>query len=195
MRAKFIAAIAVFPALAGCFGPNGSERLADRVTTAIVANDMRPVEKEFNAIVRPKLENRQMVGKVSSDQLSALGRFKGVRETTPRGTSDGKHTFEADFQKAKWVEDMVIDTDGKIAAFHIHQAGQGISPASRGVTVMLIVLAAVRTLIGLFFVAEGVAGFVSHEAFYGYVRALAGAVPGVTAFPFSPRSRACADCC
>jgi putative oxidoreductase len=31
--------------------------------------------------------------------------------------------------------------------------------------IMLIVLAVVRTLIGLFFVAEGVMGFVSHEAF------------------------------
>jgi uncharacterized membrane protein YphA (DoxX/SURF4 family) len=30
---------------------------------------------------------------------------------------------------------------------------------------MLIVLAVVRTLIGIFFVAQGVAGFVSHDAF------------------------------
>jgi len=98
--------------------------LANRVTTAVIVNDMRPVEKEFNAIVRPKLENRQLVGRLS-DQLNALGRFKGVRETTPRDASDGKHTFEADFEKAKWVEDIVIDADGKIAAFHIHQAGPG----------------------------------------------------------------------
>jgi hypothetical protein len=122
VRAKLVAAIAVLSVLTGCFGPNHSERLADRVTSAIVANDMRPVLKEFNAIVRPKLENRQLVGRLS-DQLNTLGRFKGVRETTPREASDGKHTFEADFQKAKWVEDMVIDADGKIAAFHIRQAG------------------------------------------------------------------------
>jgi hypothetical protein len=122
MRTRVIAALAVLPMFVGCFGPNKNERLADRVTGAIMANDMRPVEKEFNAIVRPKLENRQQVGRLS-DQLNALGRFKGVRETTPRGTPDGKHIFEVDFQKAKWVEDMAIDADGKIASFHIHQAG------------------------------------------------------------------------
>jgi hypothetical protein len=105
--------------LTGCFGPNNSERLANRVTMAIIANDMRPVEKEFNAMVRPKLENRQMVGRLS-DQLNMLGRFNGVRETTPRGVPGGAHTFEVDFEKAKWVEDMTIDQDGKIATFHVH---------------------------------------------------------------------------
>jgi hypothetical protein len=122
VRAKFLAAFAVLPALAGCFGPNHNERLAERVTSAIIANDMRPVEKNFNAIVRPKLENRQQVGRLS-DQLNMLGRFKGVRETTSRGTGDGKHVFEVRFEKATWVEDMAIDADGKIAAFHIHQSG------------------------------------------------------------------------
>lgn len=124
MRLRLIAAIVVLPVLAGCFGPNRNERLADRVTRAVLANDMRPVVKEFNAIVRPKLENRQLVGRLS-DQLNALGRFKGVRETTSRDASDGKHTFDAIFEKAKWVEDIVVDADGKIAAFHIHQAGPG----------------------------------------------------------------------
>jgi hypothetical protein len=117
--AKLVAACMLVLMLTGCFGPNNSERLADRVTTAIIANDMRPVEKEFNAIVRPKLENRQMVGRLS-DQLNTLGRFKGVRETTSRGAPGGAHTFEADFEKAKWVEDMTIDQDGKIATFHVH---------------------------------------------------------------------------
>lgn len=123
MRLRLLAASVVLPTLVGCFGPNRSERLADRVTTAVIANDMRPVEKDFNAIVRPKLENRQLVGRLS-DQLNALGRFKGVHEITPSGTSDGKHSFEADFEKAKWVEELVIDSDGKVAAFHIHRAGQ-----------------------------------------------------------------------
>jgi hypothetical protein len=127
VRVRLIAAIVVLPLLAGCFGPNRNERLADRVTKAVLANDMQPVEKEFNAIVRPKLANRQLLGRLS-DQLNTLGRFKGVRETTPRDAADGKHTFEADFEKAKWIEDLVIDSDGKIAAFHIHQAGSGVAP-------------------------------------------------------------------
>ena len=106
--------------LSGCFGPNHNERLADRVTSAIVANDMRPVSKEFNAIVRPKLEDRASVGRLS-DELNALGAFKGAHETTPHEAPAGKHTFSARFEKATWVEDMTLDQDGKIASFHVHR--------------------------------------------------------------------------
>ena len=105
--------------LAGCFGPNHNEQLADQVTKAIVQNDMRPVEKDFNAIVRPKLLNRARVGELS-DELNALGSFKGVKETTEKGAPEGDHTFNAEFQKATWVEQMRIDSDGKIAAFYVH---------------------------------------------------------------------------
>jgi hypothetical protein len=106
---------------AGCGGANHqNEHLADQVTKAIIANDMRSVEKEFNAMVRPKLENRASVGRLS-DELNALGKFEGVHETTPQGSEGGKHTFAAKFEKATWVEDMTLDQDGKIAAFHVHR--------------------------------------------------------------------------
>lgn len=121
MRGKIFGASIALLSLTGCFGPNGAERLADRVTTAIIANDMRPVEKNFNALVRPKLENRQAVGRLS-DQLNRLGRFRGVHEKTPRGAPPGTHVFEADFEKEKWVEDMSIDQDGKVAGFHVHRS-------------------------------------------------------------------------
>ncbi|MFY9779839.1 MAG: hypothetical protein WAJ85_04930 [Candidatus Baltobacteraceae bacterium] len=98
---------------------NRYERLADDVTKAIVANDMRPVEGDFNALRRPQLEDRAKVGQLSND-LNALGAFKGVKETTPSGASEGYHTFSAAFEKATWNEDMTLDADGKIAAFHVH---------------------------------------------------------------------------
>lgn len=107
--------------VAGCGGAHHeNEHLADQVTRAIIANDMRPVEKEFNAIVRPKLENRASVGRLS-DELNTSGKFEGVHETTPQSSADGKHTFEAKFEKATWVEDMTLDQDGKITAFHVHR--------------------------------------------------------------------------
>ncbi|HEY0797929.1 MAG TPA: hypothetical protein VGD50_02205 [Candidatus Baltobacteraceae bacterium] len=105
--------------LTGCFGPSGNERLADAVTRAIVANDMRPVESDFNAMVRPKLADRERVGRLSDD-LNALGTYQGVHETTPQDAPAGKHRFEVDFANAKWVEDMALDADGKIAAFNVH---------------------------------------------------------------------------
>ena len=106
-------------ALAACGGENHYEQLADRVTKAIVANDMRPVEGDFNALRRPQLENRAKVGELS-DALNGLGAFKRTREDTSKDARPGYHHFSAEFGKATWVEDMALDADGKIASFHVH---------------------------------------------------------------------------
>ena len=106
-------------ALAACAGENANEKLADRVTQAVVSNDMRPVEKDFNALTRPKL-TRGAVGRLS-DELNALGKFQRTHETTPKDQTSGRHTFEAVFDKATWHEDMTLDEEGKIAAFYVHK--------------------------------------------------------------------------
>jgi hypothetical protein len=111
-----LAALAL--ALASCAGENHYEQLADQVTRAIVANDMRPVEKDFNALARPQLENRARVGELS-DELGALGAFKRTHEQTVAGETAGVHTLNAEFAKATWRIQMRIDSDGKIAAFRI----------------------------------------------------------------------------
>jgi hypothetical protein len=116
---RFAFPVAAVLLLAGCFGENHYEKMADQVTKAIIANDMRPVEPDFNAIVRPKLLNRSRVGQLS-DELNALGALKRIKENTPSGVQAGEHTFAVEFQKATWSEDMLIDADGKIAAFHVH---------------------------------------------------------------------------
>ena len=115
--------MALAPALAalslgGCFGPNHNEQLADQVTKAIVANDMRPVEGDFNALVRPRLLNRARVGELS-DELNGLGAFRRVKETTPKDATQGQHTFDAEFAKATWKEVMTLDSEGKIASFYV----------------------------------------------------------------------------
>jgi hypothetical protein len=108
---------------AGCFGPNQYERQADAVTKAIIANDMRPVEKDFNALVQPKLENRARVGALS-DQLNELGTFKGVKEDTPRDAPARAHKFTANFASAAWIECVTYDVDGKIASFDVLPPGR-----------------------------------------------------------------------
>ena len=115
---KRIAALACLAALAGCFGPNHYERQADAVTKAIIANDMRPVESDFNALVRPKLESRARVG-ILSDQLLTLGTFKGVKEDTPSDAPPRAHKFAANFEHATWIECMTYDSEGKIASFDV----------------------------------------------------------------------------
>jgi hypothetical protein len=98
---------------------NHAEKLATDVTKAVINNNMQPVEKEFNALARPELENRQRVGRLS-DQIVALGPLKSVKEDTPAGATAGKHHFVVTFEKATWDEDLTLDADGKISAFHIH---------------------------------------------------------------------------
>ena len=46
-------------------GPHESaaQREADKITRAVIANNMTPVSGDFNAIVRPKLQNRETVGR------------------------------------------------------------------------------------------------------------------------------------
>lgn len=98
---------------------NKAERLATDVTQAIAKNDMRPVEKDFNALRRPQLEDRAKVGRLSNDVI-ALGALKSIKEDTPKDSPAGYHHFTAQFDKATWVEDLTLDGDGKISAFHIH---------------------------------------------------------------------------
>jgi hypothetical protein len=118
VRRYLVPAAAAALALAGCFGENQYEKMADQVTKAIIANDMRPVEKDFNAIVRPKLLDRARVGTLS-DQLNALGPLKRIKENTPSGARTGEHTFAVEFQKGTWSEDMTLDSEGKIASFYV----------------------------------------------------------------------------
>ena len=110
-------------ALAGCAHENHTEQLADQVTRAIVANDMRPVAPEFNALVRPKLMQHEQVGRLA-DQLAPLGNFKRTKENTPAGTPAGTHQLIAEFERGTRVEDLTFDSEGKIAAFHLHSASE-----------------------------------------------------------------------
>ncbi len=107
------------------FRPHGNpyEKLATEVTQAIENNDMRPVEKDFNAIPRAQLEDHAKVGRLADD-LNALGKLKDIKEDTPAGSAPTYHHFQAHFEKGTWLEDMTMDNDGKIASFHVHAPRQ-----------------------------------------------------------------------
>jgi len=98
---------------------NSYEKLADSVTAAVAANDMRPVEAEFNALRRPELENHARVGRLS-DFVNELGAFQRTKEDTPANSPAGYHHFIAQFDKGTRSEEITLDADGKIARFQIH---------------------------------------------------------------------------
>ena len=125
MNVRALIAAATVLGLAGCFGENHYEKLADTVTKAVIANDMRPVESDFNAIVRPKLLNHTRVGALS-DRLAPLGNLRSIKEDTPSTAPAGEHDFAAHFAKSTWRIRMVMDSDGKISSYYItppHEAG------------------------------------------------------------------------
>jgi len=97
---------------------NRYEKLATDVTKAIAANDMHPVDKEFNALTREKLHDRGKVGQLS-DFVNADGKLKKIKEDTPSGSAPGFHHFVATFENGQRAEDLTVDADGKIADFHV----------------------------------------------------------------------------
>lgn len=100
------------------FHENKYEHLAAQITRAIAANDMRPVEKDFNAIRRPQLENRAKVGGLS-DFVNAEGKLEKIKEQTVSDAKTGEHRFVATFEKGRRAEDLTVDADGKVVDFHI----------------------------------------------------------------------------
>lgn len=99
-------------------GGNTYEKTADAVTIAIINNDMRPVESDFNAVRIPELENRVQVARLS-DMVAPLGAFKGSKEITPSGSAAGVHEFTETFANGSKFERFELDADGKILHFHI----------------------------------------------------------------------------
>jgi len=97
---------------------NRYEKLATDVTKAVAANNMQPVENEFNALRRPQLDDRGKVGRLS-DFVNEDGALKRIKEDTPSGSKAGYHHFIAEFQKGNRSEDLTVDSDGKIADFHV----------------------------------------------------------------------------
>jgi hypothetical protein len=99
-----------------------AEHLATVVTEALAANNMAPVESQFNALRRPELENRARVGRLS-DFVNAKGAFKNVSEDTPAGSPALYHHFIAHFANGDLQERLELDDDGKIAKFDVRSLG------------------------------------------------------------------------
>ena len=101
---------------------NKDEKLAARVTNAIIADNMKPVENDFNSLRWAELENRAKVGQLSQD-LNELGKLKSVKEDTPKDSRPSYHHFQAQFEKGTWEEEMTYDPQGKIGSFYVHAPG------------------------------------------------------------------------
>jgi hypothetical protein len=115
--ARVLLATSALAALAGCSFQNRNEREADRITRAVIDNDLRPVQDDITkgiTITRVKVAQW-------SDELNAQGKLISVKETTA-GCDPGWHCFNVKFQKHDYVERMRFDENGKVVDWDFHMA-------------------------------------------------------------------------
>lgn len=105
--------------MAACSFQNRNEREADRITRAVIDNDLRPVQDDLAkgiAITRVTVAEW-------SDELNAQGKLLSVKETTAN-CNPGWHCFDVKFEKRAYIENMRYDENGKVVNWRFHMAPQ-----------------------------------------------------------------------
>jgi hypothetical protein len=118
MKRYFAALTASVVILSGCSSKNRYEREADRITQAVIANNMVPVAGDFDSAARVTI-TRVAVARLS-DELNTQGPFRGVHEVQVQNEAPNMHAFDAKFEKHMYAETLVVDDDGKVREWHIH---------------------------------------------------------------------------
>ena len=104
--------------LGGCSTKNRYEREADKITNAVIADNMGPVFNDFDSSAQPTIR-RVAVARLA-DELNGQGKFLGVQEVQVQNEGPTTHTFNAKFEKHMYTETMILDDDGKVREWHIH---------------------------------------------------------------------------
>ena len=115
--AKVLTVAAVAVALAGCSFENKNERQADKITHAVMNNDLRPVQGDIaKGVTIPRVKVAEW-----SDELAAQGKLQSIKETTA-GCEAGWHCFDVKFEKRAYVERMRLDENGKVVNWNFKMA-------------------------------------------------------------------------
>lgn len=116
MKIRTLAACAAIAVLAGCSFQNKYEREAEKITRAVMADNLAPVEGDLvsnNGITRSKLANW-------SDELNAQGKLLSIKEQTGNCTPAGYHCFLVKFQKHEYTEKLLMDDRDKVVSWRFH---------------------------------------------------------------------------
>ena len=118
-RMQIVLAVATAVAVAGCSFQNRNEREAEKITNAVIANDLRPVQNE----IAKGIDITRVQVAEWSDELNSQGKLLSVKETT-ENCKPGWHCFVVKFQKRTYVERMRLDENGKVSNWNFHMTPQ-----------------------------------------------------------------------
>ena len=118
MNISRIAAVSTLALLAsGCSFQNKYEREADRITRAVLGNDLTPVRGDIaSGINVSRVQIAQW-----SDELNQQGKLLSVKEVTTN-CEPGWHCFDVKFEKHDYAERMRFDENGKVVDWRFHMA-------------------------------------------------------------------------
>lgn len=104
--------------VAGCTFENKNERLAHRITSAVMANDVAGVAALFS----PKAHITRMTVAQYSYELNAQGHLRSIVQTHPCDARGGWLCFDAVFDKRIYREHMRVNKNGLITDWFYHVA-------------------------------------------------------------------------
>lgn len=109
-----LAVISIGIILTGCSFQNKYEREADKITHAVINNDLRPVKDDLvpgTTISRVKVA-------AWSDELNQQGKYVSLKEN-PK-CEPGWHCFDLKFEKHSYTERMQLNENGKVTSWSFH---------------------------------------------------------------------------
>jgi hypothetical protein len=116
---KFLRVLLAVAVLTACSFQNPNEREADRITRAVMNDDLKPVENDIaTGITVTRVKVAQW-----SDELNGQGKLLSVKETAA-GCQPGWHCFDVKFAKHAYVERMRFDENHKVVDWDFHMAAQ-----------------------------------------------------------------------
>jgi len=115
----FLVATGLALSLAGCSFQNKATQEADKITKAVIANNMDPVVKDFDSQLRAKITPVAVAQ--YSTELRDQGSYKGIKEVPVGANSTpGEHDFIATFEKHNYTEKMILDDNGAVRSWSFH---------------------------------------------------------------------------
>lgn len=113
--------------VAACGGPSRNQREADKITRAVIANDMTPVMNDLDPAIKGEI-TRVRVAELS-DELNQQGAYQGLTQTTASWCDTSKYTcFDVKFASRPYLEKIKVGSDGKVQYWWIHAAPPSSSP-------------------------------------------------------------------